>query len=135
MHRELANTVKELNSQKIRTNRDVSSDQSAAIIDLAKENEQLRMMLRNCKKERDSCNSNIEFPRRFKRVAIIIPFTSRQTLRTRENLMRWGEMFPCDLKKSYKGEIDLIFYTNKRLGTTQLEHEQVIQELMSLLVW
>lgn len=88
-------------------------------------------MLRNCKKEKDSSEGT--YPRKLKRLAVVMPFTNHHFLRTRENLLRWGEFFPCDQDKEYSKYVDFILYHNNKLGS-ESEKLQKLNELQDILV-
>lgn len=105
------------------------------LVKLTEENEALRAMIKNCKRDKTECSKNgLTYPRKYKRLTVVMPFTQKHILRTKENLEKWGNLFPCEASKGYAVNIDFILYYNMKLGTTTQEHEQNIKDIISVLV-
>jgi hypothetical protein len=130
LQQDLAASNFELRNSRIRSL--PSKDDKNKISKLEKENEELRIMLRRCKKEKDSQMAT--YPRKLKKVAIVMPFTNHHFLRTKENLLRWQEFYPCDEDKKYSEQIDFVLYYNNKLGS-DLESQQKLNELHNVLVY
>lgn len=138
-HTELVHSLKkEIDQLKSSSKQDDQDhlDREKALVKMVEDNDNLRTMIKKCKRDKDECKSNsqVSYPRKYKKLAIIMPFTKKHTLRTRENLMKWGELFPCDAGKSYAPYIDFILYYNRELGPTLEEHQRVIDDLKIVLV-
>ncbi len=67
-----------------------------------KENAELEMIIQICKEQCVYCEHHkneilaSSYPRQFKKLAIVMPFTIKHVALVKENLYKWIDLFPCN---------------------------------------